>query len=58
MRNREFVFTPKIEYQLTTERSGGGQFRSKNVRAEFYNSTKIRLSFDFLFCYDGFYGRN
>ena len=23
------------------ERSGGGQFRSKNVRAELYNSTKL-----------------
>jgi len=23
------------------ERSGGGQFRSKNVRAELYNSTRI-----------------
>jgi len=26
------------------ERSGGGQFRSKNVRAELYNSTTIKLS--------------
>src|SRR3989338_4318754 len=26
------------------ERSGGGQFRSKNVRAELYNSTNIKLS--------------
>jgi len=24
--------------------SGGGQFRSKNVRAELYNSTNIKLS--------------
>ncbi|HCB36012.1 TPA: hypothetical protein DEP31_00850, partial [Candidatus Azambacteria bacterium] len=26
------------------ERSGGGQFPSKNVRAELYNSTNIKLS--------------
>jgi len=33
------------------ERSGGGQFRSKNVRAELYNSTikKSRILRDFLF---------
>ena len=30
------------------ERSGGGQFRSKNVRAELYNSTLRKFHYGFI----------
>jgi len=35
---------PVRQAGVPPERSGGGQFRSKNVRAELYNSTTIKLS--------------